>query len=76
MSGNLIGRGASTIWKYAYGSYESPVIFLTGKDLYFEYALTGGDEARYTFNDSDTLNEFASASQRLNLGLHEAPTLD
>ncbi|WP_282093240.1 hypothetical protein, partial [Epibacterium ulvae] len=41
------------------------------KDLYFEYALTGGDDARYTFNDEETLTEFASASQRLNLGLHE-----
>ncbi|MGB5862739.1 MAG: hypothetical protein WBG95_00400 [Sulfitobacter sp.] len=54
-----------------YGSYERPVIFLTGKDLFFDYTLTGGDDARYSFNDENTLSEFASASQRLNLGLHK-----
>lgn len=63
--------------KLSYGGYyERPVIFLTGKDLFFEYLLTGSDDARYTLDDGATLCGFASASQRLNLGLCEYPTRD
>ncbi len=55
--------------KLQYGSYERPVIFLTGRDLYFKYGISGGDDARYTYYETDALDEFASATQRLNLGM-------
>lgn len=53
--------------KFQYGRYERSVIFLTGKDLYFKYGISGGDD-RYTYHETETLDEFASATQRLNLG--------
>ncbi|WP_150121407.1 MULTISPECIES: hypothetical protein [unclassified Sulfitobacter] len=54
--------------KFHYGGYERPVLFLTGKDLYFKYGISGGDDSRYTYHETDALDEFASATQRLNLG--------
>lgn len=57
--------------KLTYDHYERPIIFLTGKDLFFDYTLDEGDNARYAFHERETLTEFAFASQRLNLGLNE-----
>ena len=57
--------------KLNYGRYDKSVVFLTGRDLFFDYSLNGGDDARYSYHDCETISDFASASQRLNLGLHE-----
>jgi hypothetical protein len=54
--------------KFHYGGYERPVLFLTGKDLYFKYGISGGEDGRYTYHETGALDEFASATQRLNLG--------
>lgn len=52
-----------------FGRYERSVLFLTGKDLFFWYSLTVGDDSRYCYRDQGTLLDFAAATQRLNLGL-------
>ena len=61
---NFLKRHAG---KCCFGRYERAVVFLTGKDLFFEYSLTGYDDSRYNYNDEDSLTDFAAATHRLNL---------